>query len=173
MDNPVISLRDASKYGVASHWELSDGTTNDSRSFSHRFNDVSGQNVQIFLTTFNEVNCSDTTSVIIPIELFSVWVPNAFTPDGDGSNDRFFFNSLNKLEDVKFEVYNRWGERVFLYENELLDCSAYTDLTNSLGWDGKKNGKDVIADTYVWRLSYKREGNKKIYDKKGTINIIR
>lgn len=173
VDNPVISLRDASKYGVASHWELSDGTTNDSRSFSHRFNDVSGQNVQIFLTTFNEVNCSDTTSVIIPIELFSVWVPNAFTPDGDGSNDRFFFNSLNKLEDVKFEVYNRWGERVFLYENELLDCSAYTDLTNSLGWDGKKNGKDVIADTYVWRLSYKREGNKKIYDKKGTINIIR
>lgn len=173
VDNPVLSLRDISTYGVSSHWAISDGTTSESRSFSHRFNDVSGQNVEIYLTTFNELGCSDTASIIVPIELFSVWVPSGFTPDGDGSNDRFFFRSLNKLNDVKFEVYNKWGERLYLLDKEILDCSNYPDISSSLGWDGKYNGKEVPVGSYVWRLTYKRLGNERIYDKSGTINVIR
>lgn len=175
VDNPVLSLRDVSQWGTSSSWTISDGTTSDARSFSHRFNDVSGDNVQIYLTTFNEVGCSDTTSVIVPIELFSVWLPSAFSPDGDGANDRFFFRSTNRLEDVKFEVYNRWGERVFLFEDDYLDCSKEDsqDLENKSGWNGQKNGVNVPIGTYVWRLSYKRLGNKRVYDRSGTINLIR
>ncbi|MFA6200785.1 MAG: gliding motility-associated C-terminal domain-containing protein [Bacteroidales bacterium] len=170
-DNPVLSLKDVSQYGATSHWDLSDGTTSDARSFSHRFNDVSGQYVEVHLTTFNEVNCIDTASIQVPIELFSVWVPSGFTPDGDGSNDRFFFHSLNNLSNVKFEIYNRWGTKIFSFEKEKLDCST-TDMSN-LGWDGTFEGKEVPIGTYVWRLSYKRTGNERIYDKNGTINIIR
>lgn len=175
VDNPVLSLRDISQWGTSSLWNISDGTTSDARSFSHRFNDVSGQDVQIYLTTYNEVGCSDTTSVIVPIELFSVWVPSAFTPDGDGVSDRFFFRSTNRLEDVKLEVYNRWGERVYLFEDDYLDCSNQDSqaLENRYGWDGQKSGVNVPIGTYVWRLSYKRLGNKRIYDRSGTINIIR
>ncbi len=175
VDNPVLSLRDISQWGTSSSWTISDGTTSDARSFSHRFNDVSGQDVQIYLTTFNEVGCSDTTSVIVPIELFSVWVPSGFTPDGDGVNDRFFFRSTNRLEDVKLEVYNRWGERVYLFEDDNLDCSNQDSqmLENKYGWDGQKNGVNVPIGTYVWRLSYKRLGNKRVYDRSGSINIIR
>ena len=175
VDNPVLSLRDISQWGTSSSWTISDGTTSDARSFSHRFNDVSGQDVQIYLTTFNEVGCSDTTSVIVPIELFSVWVPSGFTPDGDGVNDRFFFRSTNRLEDVKLEVYNRWGERVYLFEDDYLDCSSLDSqaLENKYGWDGQKSGVNVPIGTYVWRLSYKRLGNKRVYDRSGTINIIR
>ena len=175
VDNPVLSLRDISQWGTSSSWTISDGTTSDARSFSHRFNDVSGQDVQIYLTTFNEVGCSDTTSVIVPIELFSVWVPSGFTPDGDGVNDRFFFRSTNRLEDVKLEVYNRWGERVYLFEDDYLDCSNQDSqaLENKYGWDGQKSGVNVPIGTYVWRLSYKRLGNKRVYDRSGTINIIR
>lgn len=46
-------------------------------------------------------------------------------------------------------------------------------MSNSLGWDGKFNGKDVPIGAYVWRLTYKRDGNQRVYDKSGTINIIR
>lgn len=175
VDNPVLSLRDISQWGASSSWTISDGTTSDARSFSHRFNDVSGQDVQIYLTTYNEVGCSDTTSVIVPIELFSVWVPSAFTPDGDGVSDRFFFRSTNRLEDVKLEVYNRWGERVYLFEDDYLDCSNQDSqaLENRYGWDGQKSGVNVPIGTYVWRLSYKRLGNKRVYDRSGTINVIR
>ncbi|HHT04342.1 MAG TPA: gliding motility-associated C-terminal domain-containing protein, partial [Bacteroidales bacterium] len=171
VDNPVLSIKDVSKYGVTSRWDISDGTTSEQRSFSHKFNDVSGQSVEIRLTSYNEVGCADTASVVVPIELFSVWVPNAFSPDGDGRNDRFFFKSLNKLDDVKFEVYNKWGERLFLFENPNFESSA--DMSEVHGWDGKFNGKDVPGGSYVWRLTYKRQGNERVYDKNGTINIIR
>lgn len=175
VDNPVLSLRDASQWGVTSEWAISDGTTSTARSFSHRFNDVSGENVQIYLTTANEVGCTDTTSVIVPIELFSVWLPNAFSPDGDGTNDKFFLRSTNRLEDVKLEIYNRWGERVYVFEEKFLDCSGLDaqTLENKYGWDGTNKGVNVPIDTYVWRLSYKRLGNKRIYDKTGSINLIR
>ena len=171
VDNPVLSIKDVSKYGVSSRWDISDGTSSELRSFSHRFNDVSGQSVEIYLTSFNEIGCSDTASVVVPIELFSVWVPNAFSPDGDGTNDRFFFQSLNTLEDVKFEVYNKWGERLYLFERRLFDSQG--DMSNTYGWDGQRNGKDVPVGAYVWRLSYKRHGNDRIYDKSGTIDVIR
>ncbi|MFA6704814.1 MAG: PKD domain-containing protein, partial [Bacteroidales bacterium] len=171
VDNPVLSLKDISQYGVSSHWDLSDGTVSDARSFSHKFNDVSGQNVEIRLTSFNEVGCSDTASMIVPIDLLSVWVPNGFSPDGDGSNDKFFFFSFNKLNDVKLEVYNKWGERLYIFERDVFQGQG--DMSNSLGWDGKFNGKDVPVGAYVWRLTYKRDGNQRVYDKSGTINIIR
>lgn len=171
VDNPVLSLKDISQYGVSSHWDLSDGTVSDARSFSHKFNDVSGQNVEIRLTSFNEVGCSDTASMIVPIDLLSVWVPNGFSPDGDGSNDKFFFFSFNKLNDVKLEVYNKWGERLYIFERDVFQGQG--DMSNSLGWDGKFNGKDVPIGAYVWRLTYKRDGNQRVYDKSGTINIIR
>lgn len=171
VDNPVLSIKDVSKYGVSSRWDISDGTSSELRSFSHRFNDVSGQSVEIYLTSFNEIGCSDTASVVVPIELFSVWVPNAFSPDGDGTNDRFFFQSLNTLEDVKFEVYNKWGERLYLFERRLFDSQG--DMSNTYGWDGQRNGKDVPVGAYVWRLSYKRHGNDRVYDKSGTIDVIR
>lgn len=171
VDNPVLSLKDISQYGVSSHWDISDGTTSDARSLSHRFNDVSGQNVTIYLTSFNEVGCSDTASITVPIELFSVWVPNGFSPDGDSNNDKFFFFSLNKLNDVKLEVYNKWGERLYIFERDVFQSQG--DMSNSFGWDGKYNGKDVPIGSYAWRLTYKRDGNQRVYDKSGTINVIR
>lgn len=171
VDNPVLSIKDVSKYGVRSSWNISDGTTSELRSFSHKFNDVSGQNVTIYLTTLNEVGCADTASVVVPIELFSVWVPNAFSPDGDQKNDKFFFHSLNSLNDVKLEIYNKWGEKLYLFERSLFDAQG--DMSNAYGWDGKHNGKDVPVGSYVWRLTYKRIGNERIYDKSGTIGLIR
>ncbi|MDR0972092.1 MAG: gliding motility-associated C-terminal domain-containing protein [Bacteroidales bacterium] len=172
VDAPTISLKDDSKYGVRSQWSISDGTTSELRNFSHTFNDVSVSSVNVFLKTFNEVDCPDTVSVTIPVELLAVWLPNSFTPGGN-SNNRFFFKSVNKLTDVKFEVYSRWGERLFLFEKAILDCSKYTDLEKEFGWDGYFKGSLVPVGTYKWRLSYKRYGNNKPFDKSGTINVIR
>jgi len=98
-------------------------------------------------------------------------VPNAFSPDGDQKNDKFFFHSLNSLNDVKLEIYNKWGEKLYLFERSLFDAQG--DMSNAYGWDGKHNGKDVPVGSYVWRLTYKRIGNERIYDKSGTIGLIR
>lgn len=173
VDNPILSLKDDSKYSATSKWDISDGTTSTQRSFTHRFNDVSGKEISVFLTTYNEIgtHCFDTASITLPIELFSVWVPSAITPDGDGQNDKFFFFSLNKLDEVKFEVYNKWGTKLFYFYEPSFTC--YQGMEKVLGWDGTYEGKDVPIGAYTWRLSYQRPGNSRVYDKKGTINIVR
>lgn len=172
-DNPVLSLKDDSQYGASSKWDISDGTTSTARSLTHRFRDVSGENISVFLTSYNEVgaHCYDTASITLPIMLFSVWVPNAFTPDGDGQNDYFFFYSLNELTEVKFEIYNRWGAKVYAFDQTKFQ--SYEGMDRKLGWDGTYEGKDAPVGAYTWRLTYKRPGNNRVYDKSGTINIIR
>lgn len=89
-----------------------------------------------------------------------VYVPNAFTPNGDGGND-FFKPVLNNVGD-EFEllIFNRWGEVIF----ETNDRFDY--------WDGTYQGKDAKDGTYIWRIIYADlEGNKA--ELMGHVTILR
>lgn len=172
VDDPTLALKDESPNSASSLWTFSDGSTSNARSLNHRFNDVSGDAVYIHLETANELGCSDTTSVTVPIELFAVWVPNAFTPNGDGVNDLFYFISLNQLEDVTFEIFNRYGERIHSASAKTLDSSLQDELIKTFAWDGTYNGNKVPTGTYIYRLTYKRLGNTRVYDTTGTINVV-
>ena len=172
VDDPTLALRDESPNSATSLWTFSDGSTSNARSLNHRFNDVSGEFVHIHLETANELGCSDTTSVDVPIELFAVWVPNAFTPNGDGVNDLFYFVSLNQLEDVTFEIFNRYGEKILSAFAKVLDSSLQDELIKTFAWDGTYKGSKVPTGTYIYRLTYKRLGNTRVYDTTGTINVV-
>lgn len=95
-----------------------------------------------------------------------VFVPNAFTPNGDGRND--FFKAVYycnyELYDFYFRVYNRWGECVYMAFN-----------IADIGWDGKRKGLSQPLDTYFWTLSYsiKNAGNAETIHKKGDCILIR
>ena len=71
---------------------------------------------------------------------YRVYVPNVFSPDGDGHNDVFLAYGI-ELKDLEIEIYNRWGQMVF--KDELL---------NSNGWNGTFNGKDCPSGTYVYKI---------------------
>lgn len=183
-EDPILSLSDASLYGTYSLWRFSDGGTSSDRVLRYQFHDLSVDSVSIYLKTANEVgqhelstnqyNCSADTSITLPIELFAVWVPNAFSPNGDGVNDRFFFLSDNQLEDVNFEVFNRWGTKIFSFNEKALNLSVLTqDVANSIGWDGTYKGKTVKDGVYVWKLRYKRQGNTRVYQRTGTVNVVK
>lgn len=172
VDDPTLALKDESLNSASSLWTFSDGSTSNARSLNHRFNDVSGDAVYIHLETANELGCSDTTSVTVPIELFAVWLPNAFTPNGDGVNDLFYFVSLNQLEDVTFEIFNRYGERIHSASAKTLDSSLQDELIETFAWDGTYKGNKVPTGTYIYRLTYKRLGNTRVYDTTGTINVV-
>lgn len=183
-EDPILSLSDASLYGTYSLWRFSDGGTSNDRVLRYQFHDLSVDSVSIYLKTANEVgqhelftnqyNCSADTSITLPIELFAVWVPNAFSPNGDGVNDRFFFLSDNQLEDVSFEVFNRWGTKIFSFSEKALNLSVLTqDVANSIGWDGTYKGKTVKDGVYVWKLQYKRQGNTRVYQRTGTVNVVK
>lgn len=89
-----------------------------------------------------------------------IYVPNAFTPNGDGINDVFrpLPVGITKLE--LFRIYNRWGEEVFR-TNEYLR-----------GWDGKVRGRTADAGTYVWIVQGTNTAGE-MMEKRGTVTLIR
>jgi gliding motility-associated-like protein len=89
-----------------------------------------------------------------------IWVPNAFTPNGDGSNDVFrVLGNAGRMEHFGLSVYNRWGERIF-HTND-----------RSTGWDGTYKGSKAQLGTYIYVLEY-TIGGKPILQK-GSFHLIR
>ncbi|KAK6024861.1 putative dGTPase [Ostertagia ostertagi] len=107
--------------------------------------------------------CADTTIALVPYDnCCKPVIPDAFTPNGDGRNDRFrvLFKGDVKLE--SFSVYNRYGQRIF-----------YTTATEA-GWDGTWNDRNQDAGTYFYyiRLVCGNKGNN-VQEYKGDITLIR
>lgn len=67
----------------------------------------------------------------------SVFIPSAFTPNGDNSNDVFYVRGAN-ISSLEAAVYNQWGERVFFTDNQVE------------GWDGTYNEREVQLGTYTY-----------------------
>lgn len=88
-----------------------------------------------------------------------IFVPNAFTPDGDGLNDVLFVRGAG-IDELFFAVYNRWGEKVF-------ESSSKTD-----GWDGSFKGKMLTPDVYGYYLEVSCLNGER-YFKKGNVTLIR
>ena len=102
-------------------------------------------------TTTYQVTVTDTngcvliTSLTIEVDKTrKIFIPNAFSPDGDGYNDYFTINSGFGVETiVSFEIYNRWGAVVFSQKNILPN-------DDNFGWDGFFNGKKMDSGVYVY-----------------------
>jgi uncharacterized protein (TIGR02145 family)/gliding motility-associated-like protein len=77
----------------------------------------------------------------LKVNLFSsqdIFVPKGFSPNGDGQNDRLYPILVGISQLKYFQVYNRWGQKV------------YQSTSASEGWDGKLNGIDQPIETYTW-----------------------
>jgi gliding motility-associated-like protein len=111
----------------------------------------------------NETGCMDSATVRVNIysTLPEIYVPNAFTPNGDGNND-FFRLVAPGIERIKlFRVYNRWGQLVY-----------DSPVTHSTGWDGSLNGKPLSSGTFVWMVQA-IDYTGKVHFKRGTVTLVR
>jgi len=107
--------------------------------------------------TFTATVASSTISCIpIPPHIY---LPNIFSPNGDNQND-FLYVRGSGIVSLQFEVYNRWGEKVF----ETSD--------NSIGWDGTYKGKAVNTGVFVYVLVVSLEDGTDISES-GNITLIR
>ena len=172
MDEPTVMFFDSSEYSAKSEWIFSDGEKLEGKNITHKFNISREDSVNIHLISSNILGCSSEADTTIPVVLFAIWFPNAFTPDGDGMNDYFFFMTKNNLEDIVFEIFDRWGMKVYSYESKYYKYQGKSDI-KTLGWDGRFKNKFVQNDVYVWRISYRRPGNSRVYDQQGTVTTIR
>ncbi len=88
-----------------------------------------------------------------------IFIPTAFSPNGDGVNDAFTM-SLNGLETFRFEVFDRWGNRVFL------------NTDPDISWDGNVNGNPVQEGIYAYRLVGQSFSGEAI-ERSGSVQILR
>ncbi len=121
------------------------------------------ENITYNLTVTNELGCSDSVSIFLE-KIFTcnddlINVPNAFTPNGDGYNDRF--NVWSELEIGMVRIYNRWGEIVF------------EDVGGKQGWDGNYKGQRLNRDVFVYYIEATCEFNGKTIVKTGDITLLR
>lgn len=172
LSNPILIITDSSETAATSIWTFSDGGTATGRTVTYTFSDLTVEQVEIHLQSENELGCATQADTTVPVVLFAVWLPTGFSPDNDGYNDYFFFMTENDLYDVVFEVYDRWGAKMYSYETKKYEYQGLSDV-EQYGWNGTYNGKDAQNGSYVWRLSYKREGSTRVYDRTGTINLVR
>ncbi len=116
---------------------------------------------KVLLKTFNQYGCHDSSSVIVNIMPPDFWIPNAFSPNGDGVNDVFKVMNITNHQLKEFSIFNRDGQRVF-----------YGQHLNS-GWDGTLNGKPCDLGTYYYLLRYSMPNSDQEYVMKGDVTLIR
>jgi gliding motility-associated-like protein len=111
--------------------------------------------------------CSADTVIIVsniaeatPAGYPDIFIPTAFSPNGDGKNDFFNFSFPADIKDMSLSIFNRTGNKV------------YEGRGNTISWDGNYNGVRQPVSVYVYTINYTdRNGNRK--NLKGTLTLIR
>jgi gliding motility-associated-like protein len=101
------------------------------------------QEYRVTVTDTNNCMSSDSILIITICNDKNYFIPNTFSPNGDGVNDYFYPRGSNLYNIQSLRVFNRWGQVVFERKN-----FPANDAT--LGWDGNFNGRPAPADAYVY-----------------------
>jgi gliding motility-associated-like protein len=119
-------------------------------------------NIEYVVRVSNSIGCFDTDT--INVRYYKVepdfYIPNAFTPNGDGLNDVIKPIAIGMKTIDKFIVLNRWGQTMF------------STTRTGKGWDGKINGITQTTGTYIYYIEGKKFNNQAI-STKGTFLLIK
>ncbi|GEM_PF-955584 len=147
-DNETYSLNAGWEAGIAYQWQ--DGNT-------ANYYVVNEPGTYWVMASNQGCHMEDTTYVL-PCTV--LWVPSAFTPDGNGLNENFMVKSAVELLEYRIMIFTRWGELV--YESD--DIFA--------GWDGKFQGDYCAPGVYGWVIYYRnRDSGKQLL--KGVLTLVR
>ena len=122
------------------------------------------------VTVTDASGCTDADTVLVFVEqidcslssMGELFIPNAFSPNGDNENDRFqlLYGNYDCIETYNFIVYNRWGEKVFEADHP------------ALSWDGMYNGNEENNAVFAWYMMVVLKDGTKI-ERKGNISLFR
>lgn len=136
--NSNIFFTNLSSFSTTWNWNFNDGDTSSMQHPSHEFLDTGIYFVTLFAE--NIYGCTDTITKAVKINpSFALFIPNAFSPDGNNINDYFFAKGFG-IAQLETTIFNRWGEVIF--EGYLIDSK----------WDGTYKGDLVEPGTYAYKI---------------------
>lgn len=116
---------------------------------------------------YNDEGCvaKDVINVFATCTRENLFIPNTFSPNGDGVNEIFYPRGRGIEKIRSFKIFSRWGQLVYNKENFFAN-------DQSAGWNGKRSGQDVSSDVYVYMIDLVCE-NGNIITLKGDIALVR
>jgi gliding motility-associated-like protein len=163
--DPEVRFSDYSENAAMSLWTIDTLDVLTGSNVTFEFPDNRGGAYTIDLLSISQEGCSDSVRFTVSVkDDFLIFVPNAFTPDGDGLND-LFGPVLSRIDavDYRFWITNRRGEVIF----ETRDPSKK--------WNGTENGSEFFGQTgiYEWHLRAKPDYNVETRHYHGLVTLIR
>lgn len=154
-DDPSISVKSTASSDVSgTRYYISDGGSYGSPNFSHVIKNLDKKTKPMIVQIVKNANgCVDTLFKVLDIKpAYVIYIPNVFTPNGDGTNDNFEAKGVGIIK-FSMQIYDRWGHEVFQTK----------DIYNS--WDGNIKGSDEIGkqDVYTWKAQVTDIFNKNHY----------
>ncbi|QJD96986.1 gliding motility-associated C-terminal domain-containing protein [Mucilaginibacter robiniae] len=182
LDAPQVSVDAATSNSVTFRWKAVPGakgyeiSLDNGKTFTKASSGSTGlthtvtglqpnQNVSIIVKVSGESDCqvsalSTALAAVTENPMGDgMFIPNAFSPNGDGNNDQFLVYGTN-IKTMTLWVYDQWGEMVF------------RSINQSTGWDGTYKGKQLPVGVYVYILEANMNDGQ-VVKKKGTINLLR
>ena len=145
--------------GYKYKWSPDDGSLNNSEIFNPVAMPL--KTTTYVVTVTDEAGCTATASVTIMVKSCAdaVFIPNAFSPNGDSKND-FFLPRSQFITKMNMVIYNRWGQKLFETSEQ------------NPGWDGTFKGERLGPDVFGYLIKFQCFENLE-YTKKGNVSIIK
>lgn len=108
---------------------------------------------QILVTVIDTNGCRASASMLLEVRVpRNVYMPNVFSPNGDGVNDRFtiYGNTITRINTL--QIFDRWGELIF-------EKDGFAPNAPDLGWDGRMAGEDILPGVYVFKAELVHDDN--------------
>lgn len=138
--NLPITFQNLTENGATYEWEFGEGSTSTMTHPNNVYTESGTYDVTLIAT--DAKGCIDSiTKPITILDEYYIYVPNAFTPDGNRYNNTFRVSTINIVE-FQIQIFNRWGELV------------YSSVDKNFEWDGTYNNEMVPDGTYVWKIKY-------------------
>lgn len=134
-----ITFHNTTYGGTQYQWDFGDGNTSTLTNPNNTYDEPGTYYITLYAE--NDIGCKDSVTKPITIKPETyLYIPNTFTPDGDGVNDFFEASTVN-YKQLEIEIFDRWGELIF------------TSDKIRFRWDGKYKGALVQDGVYVYKVN--------------------
>lgn len=164
VSDPEVTFTNTSQNGDAFLWIFEDGGSSSTEiSPTYTYPQTEGS-YTVTLVAYNSSGCLDSIQKVITVgEGLIYYVPNSFTPNGDGFNEIFQPVFTSGFDEANYEllIFNRWGELLF------------SSKTATEGWNGSYADELVPDGIYVWNIRFKHLKDDAFEEIQGHVSLFR
>lgn len=159
--HPEFTFKGNAPDAVRYEWDFGYGNLTATGRYSSCVYPSTIASYRVQLGVYDHYECYNSATVKVSVRPEGIMMPNAFSPNGDGLNDRFQPINITNQTLKEFSIFNRYGHRVFYA------------LQAEAGWDGTYLQQPCDPGIYYYRVRYSVPGNSEEQVQQGEVTLVR